>query len=110
MVKDIFKKIISDWYLWLGLMLSLQFFQTAPRLGLLRGFPHWAVFLLQCIFEGGFFMWIMYRWKFPKSWVFIYIIAAAILDPLHIIPLPRLGFVLLFLGYYFLERRRVQEV
>lgn len=110
MVKDIFKKIITDWYLWLGLAACMQFFKMGSKLGWFAGIPFLLIFFLRVLSQGGFWVAIMYRWKFPKSWLGIYILTGVFLDYFNIIPMIRFGFVLLFLGYYFLERGRGQRL
>ena len=110
MVKIIIKKIVTDWYLWLTIYVALQFFKIAPQWTWFSMLPHSLIFLLRCIFEGGLFMVIMYRWKFPVSWLLLYLISAILLDGFDIISITRLGFSVLFLGFYFQNVRKAEGV
>ena len=103
MVKDLFKKIINDWYVWVLVYVVMQFFKMAGDWGWYKEMPFAVKLLLRLVLEGGLMMVLMHRWKFPNSWLLVFIIAAAALEGLDIISISMLGLSVLFLGYYFQE-------
>ena len=103
MVKDLFKKIINDWYVWVLLYVVMQFFKMAGDWGWYKELPFVLQLLCRVVLEGGLIMVLMHRWKFPNSWLLVFMVSAALLDGFDIISISMLGLSVLFLGYYFQE-------
>lgn len=104
MVKDLFKKVRADWPLWLFLY-GVKFFNISQHwLGLN---PHgerilsYAVTLLQI----AILSLIIWRWKLPVPWIVIFALAAIIAQFYTITSVTNVGLLVLFLGYYYQEKK-----
>jgi hypothetical protein len=64
-------------------------------------FLEWGIATIQVLLLSV----IMRRWKFPYSWILIFIIVAFSLHTLLITSVTNVGLLILMLGYYYKNRR-----
>jgi hypothetical protein len=104
MVKDLFKKVRADWPLWI-LLYGVKFFNISQHwLGLNPSGERILSYSVTCL-QVALLSLIMLRWKLPVPWLVIFASAAIIAQVYTITSVTNVGLLVLFLGYYYLEKK-----
>jgi hypothetical protein len=108
MVKDLFKKVEKDLYLWILLygVKLLNVFRSWPGFqGSGEKIMGWGIASLQVLLLSI----IMRRWKFPYSWIVVFILMAFMLHTMLVTSVTNVGLLILMLGYYYKEFDRLGD-
>lgn len=100
MVAAFFQKAISVWY-WILLAYGVHMGFKVYGGHLLTSLPgEWAVLILKGV-EIAAFSALLYFWRTPLIWLWVYIIAAIVLHNFEVISPAKLGLAFIFLSFYY---------
>ncbi len=108
MVKDLFKKVEKDLYLWILLygVKALNVFRSWQGFqGYGEKIMGWGIASLQVLLLSI----IMRRWQFPYSWIVVFIIMAFMLHTMLVTSVTNVGLLILLLGYYYSQFRSLED-
>lgn len=108
MVKDLFKKVTQDLYLWI-LLYAVKLLNVFRGWEGFRGsgekIMEWGIAAVQVLILSI----IMYRWKFPYSWIVVFIFMAFLLHTMLVTSVTNVGLLILLLGYYYQTFKRLDD-